>query len=511
VTSNTSKTRKLVVSSDATSVPFVDEAKILLARCLVSLNMIDVAYFYEAIGSASIPGSLSHLLCVTDQQLMRIYQSCGFFNVKRNRFSDTIFQGFIEGLDVQISITRYKKPTSKIRSLLVNIGQGSYPAKPLQQVRNELQPPNHHLKKEERQLVTSLLKLCCPDATPLMPSEDTATTSIDATISIQDTTTNSTSTMCHKFNIQTQDKAALVMELVRDMKSPEKVPVRRQLLGGPNVTIHSLNNKTKKYIQIPQCKDGATADTALRKYKVVERIVETDGSGIKSPEGIDVGALWLGKWLTETNCDEFITCSSRAGIMIAARMSPEATAAMWHDALVTKTKQRKIARHLFSWFGQPITAKEKDVDALAGKAYVKRRTSKHSFVSWLGKKESDDDIKRRRRDITSGFQFLLLDGLAIPMCFLADHGNVAWRAGLTIVASEANGQGEPVKLAHLLGKDLYNVLENTVNPDLRMGFWLLQSSWLLVVGRGAVKECILVPRNPIGGYVRRKYANWPAH
>jgi hypothetical protein len=184
---------------------------------------------------------------------------------------------------------------------------------------------------------------------------------------------------------------------------------------------------------------------------------------------------------------------------------------MWHDALVTKTKQRKIARHLFSWFGQPITAKEKDVDALAGKAYVKRRTSKHSFVSWLGKKESDDDIKRRRRDITSGFQFLLLDGLAIPMCFLADHGNVAWRAGLTIVASEANGQGEPVKLAHLLGKDLYNVLENTVNPDLRMGFWLLQSSLLLVVGRGAVKECILVPRNPIGGYVRRKYANWPAH
>ena len=146
--SNTSKTRKLVASSDATSVPFVDEAKLLLARCLVSLNMIDGAYFYKAIGSASIPGSLSHLLCVTDQQLMTIYQSCGFFDVKRNCFSDTIFQGFIEGLDVQISITRYKKPTSKIRFLLVKIGQGSYPAKPLQQVRNGLQPPNHRLKKK---------------------------------------------------------------------------------------------------------------------------------------------------------------------------------------------------------------------------------------------------------------------------------------------------------------------------------------------------------------------------
>jgi hypothetical protein len=73
--SNTSKTRKLVASSDATSAPFVDEANILLARCLVSLNMIDGAYSFDAIGSAIIPGSLSHLLCVTDQQLMTIYQS----------------------------------------------------------------------------------------------------------------------------------------------------------------------------------------------------------------------------------------------------------------------------------------------------------------------------------------------------------------------------------------------------------------------------------------------------
>jgi hypothetical protein len=369
--SNTSKTRKLVASSDATSVPFVDKAKLLLARCLVSLNMINGAYFYVAIGSASIPGSLSHLLCVTDQQLMTIYQSCGFFNVKRNCFSDTIFQGFIEGLNVQISITRYKKPTSKIWSLLVKIGQGSYPAKPLQQVRNELQPPNHRLKKEERQLVTSLLKLCCPDATHLMPSEDTATTSIDAPMSLLDITTNSTSTMCQKFNIRTPDKAALVMELVGEMKSPEMVPVRRQLLGGGSkVTIHYLNNKTKRYIHVPQCKDGASAHTALRDYKVVEQIVETIGGGVRSPEGLDVGALWFGKRLAETNPDEFTTCSSRAGITVTARMSPEATAAMWNDALVTKTKQRKISKHLFHWFGQPITAKEKDVDALAGKVYV---------------------------------------------------------------------------------------------------------------------------------------------
>jgi hypothetical protein len=177
-----------------------------------------------------------------------------------------------------------------------------------------------------------------------MPSEDTATTSINATISILDTTANSTSMMCQKFNIRTPDKAALVMELVGEMKSPEMVPVRRQLLGGRSkVTIHSLNNKTKRYIHVQQCKDSASAHTALRNYKVVEQIVETVGGGLKSPEGLDVGALWFGKRLAETNRDEFTTCSSRAGIIVRARMSPEATAAMWNDALMMKTKQRKIS------------------------------------------------------------------------------------------------------------------------------------------------------------------------
>jgi hypothetical protein len=80
-----------------------------------------------------------------------------------------------------------------------------------------------------------------------------------------------------------------------------------------------------------------------------------------------------------------------------------------------------------------------------------------------------------------GFKFQLLDDLAIAMCFLADHGDVAWRAGLTIIGTKSNGQGGPVKLAH----------------DLRKGFSLLQASLLLVVSSGKVKECILVPRNAL--------------
>jgi hypothetical protein len=107
------------------------------------------------------------------------------------------------------------------------------------------------------------------------------------------------------------------MELVGLLKSPEKVPVRRQLLGGGSkVTIHYLNNKAKRYIHIPQCTAGDSAHTALRKNKVVEQIVETIGGGVKSPEGLDVGALWFGKRLAETNPDEFTACSPRAGITV---------------------------------------------------------------------------------------------------------------------------------------------------------------------------------------------------
>jgi hypothetical protein len=89
------------------------------------------------------------------------------------------------------------------------------------------------------------------------------------------------------------------------------------------------------------------------KYRVVEQIVEMGGGGIKSPKGLDVGPLWLGKRLTETKHCEFTTCSLRAGggIMVTTRMSPEATGAMWHDALVTKTEQRKNFGQILSWVG----------------------------------------------------------------------------------------------------------------------------------------------------------------
>ena len=82
--------------------------------------------------------------------------------------------------------------------------------------------------------------------------------------------------MSRKFNIRTLDKAALVMERVGEIKSPErlqsgeikspeKAPVRRQLLVGSDVTVQTLNNKIKKHIHVPQCIDGHSADMRSKK------------------------------------------------------------------------------------------------------------------------------------------------------------------------------------------------------------------------------------------------------
>ncbi len=128
-----SKNAKLGPITEATTSKLIERAQSPLARCLILLNNIDGPYFYEAIESSIIPGSFLHLLCITDTQLMAIYQSCGFYRVKRNHFIDSIFQAFIEAFDIPIGITRYRDPKTRIRSLLIKIGQGAYPAKPLQQ------------------------------------------------------------------------------------------------------------------------------------------------------------------------------------------------------------------------------------------------------------------------------------------------------------------------------------------------------------------------------------------
>jgi hypothetical protein len=82
-------------------------------------------------------------------------------------------------------------------------------------------------------------------------------------------------------------------------------------------------------------------------------------------------------------------------------------------------------------------------------------TSKSS-TAWVSDplEAAEDELIGRlhgNKQPINGFKFLLLDTPSIVACFLADHGSIAWRAGLTIIASDLDGQGEPVKVSNLLG------------------------------------------------------------
>jgi hypothetical protein len=73
-----------------------------------------------------------------------------------------------------------------------------------------------------------LLKLCCEEveSTSLMPSADSLPPSNDVSSRSLPTKSNTSKIICKKFNIHTPDKAVLAVELVGQMKSPEKAPVR---------------------------------------------------------------------------------------------------------------------------------------------------------------------------------------------------------------------------------------------------------------------------------------------
>jgi hypothetical protein len=123
-----------------TGISFVDEPELLLVHCLVSLNDINKAYYYKAIGTAT---SVMCYRQAADDNLPLLW----ILQCEKKLFSNYTFHAFVEGLNIWIDITRYKKPVSPICSLLVRIGQGSYPSKPLHQVKDQLQPPNHQLSK----------------------------------------------------------------------------------------------------------------------------------------------------------------------------------------------------------------------------------------------------------------------------------------------------------------------------------------------------------------------------
>jgi hypothetical protein len=118
------------------------------------------------------------------------------------------------------------------------------------------------------------------------------------------------------------------------------------------------------------------------KHKFVQEIVNTLGAGTeKVVDNLHNGALWFCRILAGLYKQEFAQSVARAGVICISRMSPKNIAAMWTDAKLTKSKSQKISSHLFDSFKQPITAKETDVNAFAGRRHVKRKYDYYQMTS----------------------------------------------------------------------------------------------------------------------------------
>jgi hypothetical protein len=110
----------------------------------------------------------------------------------------------------------------------------------VQQKKDKLKPPEHQIEEDGRQLVANLLNLCCQkDESPVATIDATCRPKLPSKI-------NAKKTMSNNFGIHKLDNAALALQLVGEIKTPEKITVMRKLLAGLNsATIHSMNNKSK--------------------------------------------------------------------------------------------------------------------------------------------------------------------------------------------------------------------------------------------------------------------------
>jgi hypothetical protein len=277
-----------------------------------------------------------------------------------------------------------------------------------------------------------------------------------------------------------------------------------------SVSAPSLNNKDKKFFCMPQRRTEKRAASSLTKDGLLKEITSMLGSGLNSPDGCGMGLLFLADAVAEQDVGAFQAAAKNNGIDFHQRMSAVKTSATWVDARLIEASQRPIADHLAAHFDRKeATANEKEVDKIGRDNQKTTRVfDTHSFTTRVGKKSCAQDVTAQARDVTvnhctscpheaaqkelmaraslgekaEGMEFPRTDQNCIAMSFLADHGNVAWRAGLTLMSDEDDGQGKVTPVAHLLAEDEQSLLKElgiAAVPD--KGTAKLQASALLVV------------------------------
>jgi hypothetical protein len=67
-----------------------------LRTCLKAIHEATRRYYYWLSAEKSVPGSLSYLIGISEEELVEIFKICGFYNNKRSAFLLTGFQAWAE-------------------------------------------------------------------------------------------------------------------------------------------------------------------------------------------------------------------------------------------------------------------------------------------------------------------------------------------------------------------------------------------------------------------------------
>ena len=138
-------------------------AKELLQIYLKSVHDLSRRYYYCITGDQSVPGTLSFLLSVKETNLIEILTVCGFYNVKRGTFLRTAFKMWV-GITFErggVEYTQYK------RDALLKIGLGDHPSRPVDQWKENLDPPRFRMLTAGAEGISSRDNLMCLfDKTP---------------------------------------------------------------------------------------------------------------------------------------------------------------------------------------------------------------------------------------------------------------------------------------------------------------------------------------------------------
>ncbi len=308
-------------------------------------------------------------------------------------------------------------------------------------------------------------------------------------------------------------------------------PIFRKLLKtytsekAPAVTVcTSANNKPLQYIKIPQCGNEISAATSLR--KIINQLVDTVNPE-KDQAGMHLGASWLLKCFAAAFPEEYVSEGKKSlRTSMIGRMPPEKTAAMMTKACLKPSQLEAIGRCLKENYKEPIIATRASMKVFTEDKGPERRYGTYTFQSRKGKKESPEDTMNGSKQLTvpywvtsmyevaqkelcsrvceapttcRGMKFPLCDTKCLAVVFLADHGNTAFRAGITLVADDKSGPGDFKKVAHLRAKESVLMLQNTFLNDLVVGIEQLQGSVAVIVEREDQATALFGPRDAFVG------------